>query len=99
MPTPLGHALGGSAAGLRVLPAEARRGVARAGIGAALPSLRLRGLTALAAALPDVDFLWGRHNMETHSLGAAVLAGAVAWLWARGRTVAGASAVRPWKVA
>lgn len=32
-------------------------------------------LCAVAGAAPDVDFLWGRHNMETHSLGAAVLAG------------------------
>jgi hypothetical protein len=40
-----------------------------------------------AAVLPDVDFLWGRHNMETHSLGAAVLAGLVALAWTRGRGV------------
>lgn len=32
---------------------------------------------AIVACLPDLDFLWGRHNMETHSLGFAVLAGAV----------------------
>lgn len=29
----------------------------------------------VAAAAPDLDFLWGRHNMETHSLGAAAAAG------------------------
>src|SRR5262245_5866153 len=23
----------------------------------------------VAACLPDIDFFWGRHNMETHSLG------------------------------
>jgi hypothetical protein len=40
-----------------------------------------------AAVLPDVDFLWGRHNMETHSLGAAVLAGLVVLAWTRGRGV------------
>ncbi len=34
---------------------------------------------------PDLDFLWGRHNMETHSLGAAVLAGLVVLAWTRGR--------------
>ena len=38
-----------------------------------------------AAAFPDVDFLWGRHNMETHSLGAAVLAGLAVFAWTRGR--------------
>jgi membrane-bound metal-dependent hydrolase YbcI (DUF457 family) len=38
-----------------------------------------------AAVLPDVDFLWGRHNMETHSLAAAVLAGLAVLAWTRGR--------------
>ena len=36
---------------------------------------------AIAGVAPDLDFLWGRHNMETHSLGAAILAGAIAWAW------------------
>jgi membrane-bound metal-dependent hydrolase YbcI (DUF457 family) len=40
---------------------------------------------AAAAVLPDLDFLWGRHNMETHSLGAAVLAGLAVLAWTRGR--------------
>ncbi len=35
----------------------------------------------LAAVAPDVDFLWGRHNQETHSLVAAILAGGVAFAW------------------
>lgn len=30
------------------------------------------------ACAPDLDFAWGRHSMETHSLGAALLAGLVA---------------------
>jgi hypothetical protein len=38
---------------------------------------------AVAGALPDIDFLWGRHNAETHSLGAAVLAGLAVLAWAR----------------
>ncbi len=42
-------------------------------------------LCAVAAAAPDLDFLWGRHNMETHSLGAAVLAGLAVMAWTRGR--------------
>lgn len=33
-------------------------------------------ICAVAGCVPDLDFLWGRHTMETHSLGAAVLAGA-----------------------
>jgi membrane-bound metal-dependent hydrolase YbcI (DUF457 family) len=38
-------------------------------------------LCAIAGAAPDVDFLWGRHNQETHSLGAAVLAGLAVLAW------------------
>jgi membrane-bound metal-dependent hydrolase YbcI (DUF457 family) len=42
-------------------------------------------LPAVAATLPDLDFLWGRHSMETHSLGAAALAGLAVLAWTRGR--------------
>jgi hypothetical protein len=34
-------------------------------------------LLALVGVAPDLDLLWGRHSMETHSLGAAVIAGFV----------------------
>lgn len=70
MPSPVGHVLGGLLAGLSVLPAPGRVGLA---------------VTAAAAVLPDVDFLWGRHNMETHSLGAAVAAGLAVCAWTCGR--------------
>lgn len=40
-------------------------------------------LCAIAGAAPDVDFLWGRHNQETHSLGAAIIAGLVVLAWKR----------------
>ena len=40
---------------------------------------------AIAAVAPDLDFLWGRHNMETHSLGAAIFAGLAVMAWTRGR--------------
>jgi len=40
---------------------------------------------AIAGAAPDLDFLWGRHNMEPHSLGAAMAAGLVVLAWTRGR--------------
>ena len=43
-----------------------------------------------APTLPDLDFAWGRHNMETHSLGAAVAAGLVVW---------GATGGRAWRLA
>jgi hypothetical protein len=40
-------------------------------------------ICALAGVAPDLDFLWGRHNQETHSLFAAVVAGAAVFLWKR----------------
>lgn len=46
---------------------------------------KVLGLCAAAAVLPDIDFLWGRHSMETHSLGAAILAGLAVLAWTRGR--------------
>jgi len=50
-----------------------------------LPAVRPLVVCAAAAVLPDLDFLWGRHSMETHSLGAAVLAGLAVLAWTRGR--------------
>ena len=40
-------------------------------------------LCAVAGVAPDVDFLWGGHNRQTHSLGAAVIAGLVVLAWKR----------------
>ena len=40
-------------------------------------------LCAMAGVAPDVDFLWGRHNQETHSLGAAIIAGLLVFAWKR----------------
>jgi membrane-bound metal-dependent hydrolase YbcI (DUF457 family) len=40
-------------------------------------------LCAIAGAAPDLDFLWGRHNQETHSLGAAIAAGLAVLAWKR----------------
>lgn len=45
-------------------------------------------LCAIAGAAPDLDFLWGRHNQETHSLFAAVVAGLVVLAWKRNATLA-----------
>lgn len=73
MPSPLGHALGGLAVGLA----------------AAAPRDRgLLGLCVVAACLPDIDFGWGRHNMETHSIGFAILLGIVVLAWKRSTRVA-----------
>jgi hypothetical protein len=41
------------------------------------------GLCAVAGIAPDLDFLWGRHNQETHSLGAAIIAGLAVFAWKR----------------
>ena len=49
--------------------------------GALAPSALV--LCAVAGVLPDIDFLWGGHNRETHSLGAAIIAGLVVWAWKR----------------
>ncbi len=67
MPSPIGHALGGVIVGL------ASDGRDRSFL----------TVCAVAACLPDLDFLWGRHNMETHSLGCAVMVGGLAWAWGR----------------
>jgi membrane-bound metal-dependent hydrolase YbcI (DUF457 family) len=73
VPSPVGHALGGAIVG--ELSASRSGHAAR----------RLAITCAIVACLPDLDFLWGRHNMETHSLGAAVCAGLVTLVLTRGR--------------
>jgi membrane-bound metal-dependent hydrolase YbcI (DUF457 family) len=95
MPSPVGHALGGLIVGLVSLrPRGPRPGPPASPTGdrtAPLPfpdptsGASTLWLCAAAAVLPDVDFLWGRHNMETHSLGAALLAGLAVLAWTRGR--------------
>ena len=40
-------------------------------------------ICAVAGVLPDIDFAWGGHNRETHSLGAALIAGLVVLAWKR----------------
>ncbi|MFN7978885.1 MAG: metal-dependent hydrolase [Vicinamibacterales bacterium] len=88
MPSPVGHALGGAL--VATLAARARPAgpsgipwTARTWLGQPLVAIG-----AVAACLPDIDFLWARHNMETHSVGAAVLAALVAWLVTRQPRVA-----------
>jgi hypothetical protein len=84
MPSPLGHALGGLIVGVAASGhqgASARTGVRR------LSTLPILACIA-AACLPDLDFLWGRHNMETHSLGFAAIVGAAAWAMTRSARLA-----------
>lgn len=73
MPTPAGHALG---ALLLTAPLRARHRML--GVGAAAAA-------AVAGAAPDLDLLIGRHSAETHSIGAAAIAGAATWLVLRWR--------------
>ena len=40
-------------------------------------------LCAIAGVAPDVDFLWAGHNRQTHSLGAAIIAGLAVFAWKR----------------
>ena len=40
-------------------------------------------MCAVAGVAPDIDFLWGGHNRQTHSLGAAMIAGLVVLAWKR----------------
>lgn len=93
MPSPVGHALGGALVGAALAPWGAWR------VGTPLATLVAacctRGVVvpALFACLPDLDFAWGRHNMETHSLGAAAAAGLVVWGATRGRAGRLAAAV------
>jgi inner membrane protein len=64
MPSPVGHALGGIVVGWGVAP---RRDLAAA--------ITL----SLVAAGPDLDLLIHRHRGPSHSLGAAIIAGLLAW--------------------
>jgi len=70
VPSPLGHGLAAVAAGWGI-----------AGIPTARPTLikQVAILVAVGAA-PDLDLLFGRHSMETHSVGAAaIIASIAAW--------------------
>ncbi|HYT76886.1 MAG TPA: metal-dependent hydrolase [Vicinamibacterales bacterium] len=66
MPSPIGHALGGIAAGWGAVP--------RRNVHAAI------ALATIAAA-PDLDLLLGDHREWSHSVGAALIAGLVAVIW------------------
>jgi inner membrane protein len=68
VPSPIGHALGGIAAGWKIAP---RRDVAAAAI------------LAAAAIVPDLDLLTHDHRGFSHSVGAALIAGAITWLVTR----------------
>jgi hypothetical protein len=80
MPSPIGHALAGIAAGWLIDPPRARD--TRGALGRA-------AVFALAGMAPDVDLLFGTHRGPTHGVGAAVIAGAAAWVCGAGFRVSG----------
>ena len=73
MPSPIGHSLA-SLAVSRIAGQPVSRGWAM--------------LLVAVGLAPDLDLLWARHSMETHSLGAAALAGLLALLLTRNRRLA-----------
>jgi inner membrane protein len=70
MPSPLGHALGGIAAGWDAAPTRTRVTTA---------------ILAAVAIAPDLDLVFGTHREASHSLGAAALAGIAALAFATAR--------------
>ena len=68
MPSPVGHALGGIAVGWGIAPRRDWRAAA---------------VLAVVAAAPDLDLLVGDHRGFSHSVGAACIAGAIAWVITR----------------
>jgi membrane-bound metal-dependent hydrolase YbcI (DUF457 family) len=68
MPSPIGHALGGLAAGWPAVPTR---------------NVRAAIALGLVAAAPDLDLLLGEHREWSHSIGAALIAGLVAFALTR----------------
>ena len=93
MPSPLGHALGGFAAGWLIAPQrptpltdEERK---RTPLLARAARWRRAWLFAAVGLTADIDLLTGQHRFYTHSVGAVAAVFAVAWLLTRGRVHGG----------
>jgi inner membrane protein len=80
VPSPVGHALGGIAAGVWAAPRRDRAAV--------------WGLAALGAAA-DLDLMAGVHRGVAHSLGAAAIVGVIVWI-GTGRWRWGAAGTLAW---
>jgi hypothetical protein len=85
MPTPLGHALAGAAAGWVLVPGAGGRPHERT-----WRRVWTEGVVfALLGMLPDIDLLWtGIHRGPTHSLAAALIVGLAALAVTRQRRLA-----------
>lgn len=81
MPSPIGHALAGVAAGLLATPRVPTPGPGTERWQRVLLAL----LLGAAACSPDLDFLFGTHSARSHSLGAVLIVAAVAWVVCRDR--------------
>jgi inner membrane protein len=93
VPSPLGHALGGIAAGWAVAGVNGHAGGGSGGPRSGRRSWTPTVAFAVLGALPDLDLLVGLHSRYTHSVGAAVLVAALAALaFDRRRPIAGAIA-------
>ena len=90
MPSPIGHALGGAAAGLLI---------AAPGATARARWTQLATFAAVGVA-PDLDLLVGRHRLESHSIGLALIVGLIAalmrWPIARSRLQIFLAAAAAW---
>jgi inner membrane protein len=89
VPSPLGHMMGGVAAGWLFAGRSRRRWTPR--IGAA--SWSATWSFAVAGTAPDLDLLAGVHSMYTHSIGAVAIAAALVLALTRGRERAMAAGV------
>ena len=86
MPSPLGHVLGGLAAGWLVAGrSKAAPGVARKRAWWAHVLDGGAVLFGVLGAAPDLDLLFGTHSTYTHSVGAVALTAAAALLCTHGR--------------
>ena len=90
MPSPLGHGLAALAAGWAVAGKPEPR-----------PALiRQVALLVAIGIAPDLDLLIGRHSMETHSIGAAVIVATIAawqrWPVATSRTMTWITVALAW---
>ena len=84
MPTPIGHALGGIAAGCLIVAGSSvalRNSASWRRFNAVIVRIGPRHAVAVLAclgALPDIDLLFGMHRSVTHSMGATLLTAAIA---------------------
>jgi membrane-bound metal-dependent hydrolase YbcI (DUF457 family) len=84
MPSPIGHALAGIAAGWLVAGAPNVAKVVSTSAGKVPATFLLEvGLFGALATVPDVDLLFGAHSGPTHSVGAAAVVGLAAFVSAR----------------